>query len=139
MNACGTFPKCPFIGASELISLLEVLQNLPELIFHNCPARVLLPTVVAGKAISSPQWSDAVNGLQTTSLLLKSRFLNAYIPEEFTEKYPALKKRRAVVSSDAHYLWDMRDKKCYFELDDEPYSGDKVRTELFNLLRGKSL
>ncbi len=57
---------------------------------------------------------------------------------EYTEKYPALKTRRHLVSSDAHYLWDMRDKQFYVELDDEPYSGDKVRAELFRLLRGKS-
>lgn len=57
--------------------------------------------------------------------------------DEYIEKYPALKSRRPLVSSDAHYLWDMRDKQYYLELDDEPYSGDKVRKELFKLLRGK--
>ncbi len=42
-----------------------------------------------------------------------------------------------VISSDAHYLQDVRDKENFFELDDEPYSGDKVRQELFKLLRGE--
>lgn len=56
---------------------------------------------------------------------------------DYIEKYPALKTRRPLVSSDAHYLWDIRDKEFYLELDDEPYSGDKVRKELFKLLRGK--
>ena len=70
------------------------------------------------------------------------RFLNAGFHnrekiEEYIEKFPELKTRRPLVSSDAHFLWDMRDKENYFEIDDEPYSGDKVRRELFRLLRGK--
>ena len=70
------------------------------------------------------------------------RFLNAGFHNgekigEYSEKFPGLRTRRPLVSSDAHYLWDMRDKEYYLELDDEPYSGDKVRKELFKLLRGK--
>ena len=64
-------------------------------------------------------------------------FHNGENIETYNEKYPELRKRRPLVSSDAHYLWDMRDKMYYLELDDEPYSGDKVRSELFRLLRGK--
>lgn len=56
---------------------------------------------------------------------------------EYYEKYPALTARLPLVSSDAHYLWDIRDKKYYLELDDEPYSGDFVRKELFRVLRGE--
>lgn len=56
---------------------------------------------------------------------------------DYKEKYPALKTRRPLVSSDAHYLWDIRDKEYYLEIDDEPYSGDRVRGELFKILRGK--
>ena len=56
---------------------------------------------------------------------------------KYSDMYPTLRTRRPLVSSDAHYLWDMRDKQFYLELDDEPYSGDKVRGELFRLLRGK--
>lgn len=55
--------------------------------------------------------------------------------EEYCEKYPELKSRLHLVSSDAHYLWDIRDKDKWIELDDEPYSGDKVRKELFKILR----
>ena len=54
---------------------------------------------------------------------------------ELLEKYPVLKEKQIVVSSDAHYLWDIRDKSAYFELDDEPYSGAKIRHELFKRLR----
>lgn len=55
---------------------------------------------------------------------------------ELLEKFPVLKEKQIVVSSDAHYLWDIRDKAACFELEDEPYSGAKVRHELFKRLRG---
>ena len=57
---------------------------------------------------------------------------------ENTEKYVkdySLEDKRIIVSSDAHYLTDMRDKENYFELDDEPYSSSLVRTKLFEELR----
>ncbi len=68
---------------------------------------------------------------------LNAGFHNTEKIDEYNEKFPLLKSRRPLVSSDAHYLWDIRDKEHYLELDDEPYSGDKVRRELFKLLRGK--
>ncbi len=68
---------------------------------------------------------------------LNAGFHNGDKIEEYIDKFPALKTRRPLVSSDAHFLWDIRDKMYYLELDDEPYSGDKVRKELFKLLRGK--
>ncbi len=48
----------------------------------------------------------------------------------------ALRGKFALTSSDAHYLHMMRDKDAYFELDDEPFSSDRVRSSLFALLRG---
>ncbi len=59
--------------------------------------------------------------------------------EPYREKHPALKEMRVVIGSDAHYLWDIRDKEHYFELEDEPYSGDFVRGQLFRLLRGGAI
>ncbi len=41
-----------------------------------------------------------------------------------------------IISSDAHYLTDIKDKENYFELEDEPYSSDFVRARLFDLFRG---
>jgi len=41
-----------------------------------------------------------------------------------------------VVSSDAHMIEQLREKENYFDLEDEPYSGDLVRKSLFNRLRG---
>lgn len=59
--------------------------------------------------------------------------------EPYREKHPVLKEMRVVIGSDAHYLWDIRDKEHYFELEDEPYSGDFVRSQLFWLLRGGAI
>lgn len=56
---------------------------------------------------------------------------------EFLEKYKNVKDRIIIVSSDAHYLWNMRDKEAYFEIDDEPYSSALVRHNLFKMLRGE--
>ncbi len=54
--------------------------------------------------------------------------------ESYKAKYPIADKR-IIISSDAHYLTDLRDKENYFELDDEPYSSDIVRKNLFKCLR----
>ncbi len=64
-------------------------------------------------------------------------FHNSEKINEYQNKYPALKSRLPVISSDAHYLWDIRDKENFFELYDEPYSGNKVRNELFRILKGE--
>ena len=55
--------------------------------------------------------------------------------DKYSEKYN-IEKHNFVISSDAHYLSDLRDKESYFELNDEPYSSDLVRKELFRILRG---
>ena len=55
---------------------------------------------------------------------------------EYQSRFPELNKKRIVFGSDAHYLEDIRDKKDCFKLDDEPYSSDRVRKELFSILRG---
>ncbi len=54
---------------------------------------------------------------------------------ELSERFPILSGKRLVVSSDAHYLWDIRDADCTIELDDEPYSGDLVRKRLIEKLK----
>lgn len=53
---------------------------------------------------------------------------------EYREKYE-LNKKRIIVSSDAHYLTDMRDRSSYIELNDEPYSSALVRQSLIDALR----
>jgi len=42
---------------------------------------------------------------------------------------------RVVVGSDAHVLWDIRDKAAWLEIPDEPYSSALVRVNLIELLR----
>ena len=54
---------------------------------------------------------------------------------ELKEKYPLLQTKRVLISSDAHYLWDIRDADDTIEIDDEPYSSDLVRKRLFESLR----
>ena len=54
--------------------------------------------------------------------------------EEYVKEY-SLEDKKVIISSDAHYLTNMRDKENYFELDDEPYSSALVRSNLFKLLR----
>lgn len=53
------------------------------------------------------------------------------------QQHPQLGEKIAVVSSDAHYLWDMNEPEHFFLLDDDPYSGDRVRQQLFKLLSGE--
>lgn len=53
------------------------------------------------------------------------------------ERYPALRKMRHVVSSDAHNLWSMREADAAVELDDDPYSSQRVREALIAYLRGE--
>ncbi len=54
--------------------------------------------------------------------------------DEYSGKY-GICKDNFIISSDAHYLTSMKDKEYYFELDDEPYSSDNVRKNLFALLK----
>ncbi len=56
--------------------------------------------------------------------------------EELRERF-SLHYRTIILSSDAHYLQDVRDKENYFLLEDEPYSSARVRAELFKMLRGE--
>lgn len=55
--------------------------------------------------------------------------------ERFEDQLPS--DCRIVVGSDAHYLWDIRDKEHFVMLDDEPYSGQLVRERLLAFLGGK--
>jgi len=57
------------------------------------------------------------------------------LAEELRERYPVLKGMQLFSGSDAHYLWDIRDKEHYFDLEDEPYSSELIRKRLFEILR----
>ena len=58
--------------------------------------------------------------------------------EEYRERYPITKTLSRTVSSDAHYLWNIAEADFSIELDDEPYSSDKVRNSLIDYLLGKT-
>ncbi len=49
--------------------------------------------------------------------------------------HPALAGKRVLCSSDAHHLWDISESGHFLELEDEPYSSDFVRGQLFACLR----
>lgn len=55
--------------------------------------------------------------------------------EEALRAEHPLGERKMIVSSDAHYLWDMREENKYFLVDDEPYSSSLVRKRIFEQLR----
>lgn len=57
--------------------------------------------------------------------------------EEYRKRFPILEGKRLTVGSDAHRLEDIRDKEDFFLLEDEPYSSERVRKELFRVLRGE--
>lgn len=57
--------------------------------------------------------------------------------EIYSERYPEVSGKKIIVSSDAHYLWNIKEKKEYFLIDDEPYSSDAVRSRLFELLEAE--
>lgn len=54
--------------------------------------------------------------------------------ESYRERFPYLTDERLLVCSDAHHLWDISEAENFVMLDDEPYSSEKVRAELFALL-----
>lgn len=56
--------------------------------------------------------------------------------DEYSTKYN-IPKDRFIISSDAHYLPDMRDKEAFFLLNPEADDSDSVRHSLFKVLRGE--
>ena len=53
----------------------------------------------------------------------------------YEAKYPALRKKLKIVSSDSHYLADIPDAAHTLQLADEPYSSALVRKNLLKLLK----
>jgi len=54
----------------------------------------------------------------------------------YTKEF-GLQNKVIVVSSDAHYLQDLREENASMEIPDEPYSGALVRHNLIKILRGE--
>lgn len=56
-------------------------------------------------------------------------------PAEYAAR-PDCAGKRFLRSSDAHHLWDIAEEGCALELDDEPYSSQRVRDALIDLIEG---
>ncbi len=56
--------------------------------------------------------------------------------EEYSKNYPALSDKTKIISSDAHYLWNISEKENYFLLEDEPYSGKLISENLLKTIEG---
>lgn len=55
---------------------------------------------------------------------------------EYRERFPHLNGMVQLVSSDAHYLWDISEAENVIEIPDEPYSSDLVRRNLIEIIKG---
>ena len=124
------------IGTEE-----DLLTNATQLTIDELPA-----LVERYRGICYPAHIDReANGLISvlgmfprTPVFSVSELHDADKQEAYTALHPQLENMRVVVSSDAHYLWDIRDKEHYFELCDEPYSSSLVRHSLFSVLKGET-
>ncbi len=102
------------------------------------------PLVEAYEGVCYPAHIDReANGLLSTLGLFPEtphfsvvEFHDGEKIEEYRRLYPETQDLLAVVSSDAHFLWDIRDKANYLELCDEPYSSERVRRSLLDRLKG---
>lgn len=57
--------------------------------------------------------------------------------DEYISKFPVLANKPAVVSSDAHYLWDINGRLNFFELDADENSPADIRKKLFERLKNR--
>ena len=117
----------------------DLLSNALDLALEDVP-----PLVKKYDGICYPAHVDReANGILTTLGVFppEPRFAVCELhdmkkAEPLSKFHPSMQKMLWVSGSDAHYLWDIRDKEHYFELVDEPYSSELVRRELFRTLRG---
>ncbi len=117
----------------------DLLSNATVLSLDDVP-----PLVASYNGICFPAHVDReANGILSTlgSFPPTPRFAIAEFHDAATieltaSRHPVLREMRTVIGSDAHYLWDIRDREHYFDLEDEPYSSELVRRRLFSLLKG---
>jgi DNA polymerase III alpha subunit len=121
------------IGVDEYL-----LSNATEITVEEVPDLVKEYGGVCFPAHVDRQANGIIATLGTfpeTPFFSAAEFHDGEKQNEYKEKYPILKEKRIVIGSDAHYLWDIRDADAEILLDDEPYSSEKVRHELFKFLR----
>jgi PHP family Zn ribbon phosphoesterase len=126
-------------GDDKVIGVEEnLLSNATTITVEQCPS-----LVEQFGGICYPAHIDrTANGIIATLGIMPDikgfdcvEFHDASKVEEYSQKYN-LEGKTVVIGSDAHYLWDIRDKEHYFMLEDEPYSSAFVRKKLFEKLRG---
>ena len=118
----------------------DLLSNATQLMLDEVP-----PLVERHNGICYPAHIDReANGILSTLGIFPetpqfavSEFHDAEKIESYRRLHPTIEHMNLVVSSDAHYLWDIRDKEHFFDLEDEPYSSDLVRSNLFRALKGE--
>jgi len=119
----------------------DLLSNATDLMLDDVP-----PLVEQYNGICYPAHVDReANGILSTlgsfpefPQFSIAEFHDAEKIELYAKMHPQINQMKRVVSSDAHYLWDIRDKEHYFELADDPYSSELVRSRLFQALKGES-
>lgn len=138
--------RTDIFGDQLLVDENDEVKGIEEDLLSNATTVTLdeAPTLVERyRGICYPAHVDReANGILATLGMFPERpqfriaeFHDAGKVEDYREKHPPLKGMRAVIGSDAHYLWDIRDRAHSFDLEDEPYSGDFVRGQLFRLLK----
>lgn len=58
---------------------------------------------------------------------------------EYRERFEMLRQKPVVISSDAHFLWDINEAENFFEVSSENYSSSLIRERIFSYLRGENL
>ncbi|MBQ6421191.1 MAG: PHP domain-containing protein [Clostridia bacterium] len=66
---------------------------------------------------------------------MNAEFYDGTKEQAYLERYPELKTKRILVSSDAHNLWSIRDKCAFLETDSSPASPQETVREVFRILR----
>lgn len=116
----------------------DLLSNATDIIYDEVPALVEAHGGICFPAHVDRQANGVIATLGTlpeTPFFSIAEFHDIEKKDEYIKAHPNLENKLLTVGSDAHFLWDIRDKSAYFELDDEPYSSSKVRKSLFDILR----
>ncbi len=120
------------VGTDEYL-----LSNATTITVDECPALAEEFSGICYPAHVDRQANGIISTLGTFPDIKGFRcceFHDADKVDEYKKLYP-IGERNILICSDAHFLWDMRDKEAYFLIDDEPYSSSLVRKKIFEALR----
>ncbi len=117
-----------------------LLINATTLSYDNVPALVNMHGGICYPAHIDKETNGVIatlGALPQTEGFVGAELHDPQKIQKYCEKYSFLKDQCILIGSDAHYLEDIRDAEHYFEIEDEPYSSNLVRANLFKLLRRK--